>query len=563
MVMDMLTIYLHYEDENQEAHILQRSMMRRHVSHYNFILMIEEVGFDTIDFLYYAKKDPQGNAYFVQIEDQSAVIKMLSDPEIEKTAHLYVSKEKTTNNIAPSDHPNESVLLQDGGVSSELAKQLTARTSHKQLRRSKRLNVIQITDQHNDEDEDFNNGEQYIAPGAESQALEDEDDRVHKQLCTEVVKRKRTSLPIVWNMPPRQRIVVKCNEESQPIGEEGAILGKFLGTIARIGGLCPLNINDWRDLKKNRRDETILQCVQKKFVYPKSCEKWILKSIGRDWRKFKSSLKKAIFNPAIEKNPDIRRKALYKLCPDDVDKDQWRGLVKFWNSKKGKRQADPEKKRPHRSTVYLATHKKKDNVNNTEKNNRLARLEEIIAERPELAQSANGRVAWEGDALQEVLGKEKNGQVHGMGLLPTPKQVYGRTPRYLKNINMTTTDGSPCDGEDDVRKEIAKMKEHIKRLEDRNNREGYGNIGLEEENLQSNNNVVSRLPILPGKRKVIVTIEQPDESSARLNQQGTISKRPQSAPSKRRRTSSLKDGSRVVLKTSTYPNKRNIAYATI
>uniref|UniRef100_A0ACD5TIH8 Uncharacterized protein n=1 Tax=Avena sativa TaxID=4498 RepID=A0ACD5TIH8_AVESA len=473
---------------------------------------------------------------------------MLSDPEIEKTAHLYVSKEKTTNDIAPSDHRNESVLLQDGGVSSELAEQLTVRSSHKQLRRSKRLNMIQITDQHNDEDEDFNNGEQYIAPGAESQALEDEDDRVYKQLCTKVVKRKRTSLPIVWNMPPRQRIVVKCNEESQPIGEEGAILGKFLGTIARIGGLCPLNINDWRDLKKNRREETILQCVQ--------------------------------------------------------------------------RQADPEKKLPHRSTVYLATHKKKDNANDIEKNNRLARLEEIIAQRPELAQSENGRVAWEGDALQEVLGEEKNAQVHGMGLLPTPKQVYGRTPRYLKNINMTTTDGSPCDGEDDVRKEIAKMKEHIKRLEDRNNREGYGNIGLEEENLQSNNNVVSRSPILPGKRKrvqcdgpvearssmqhdtfednnlslsrekdgehdnvnqlliqqksssalgpvidsvpeVTVTTEQLDESSTRLNRQGTRSKRPQSAPSKRRRTFSLKDGSRVVLKTSTYPNKRNIAYATI
>ena len=71
-------------------------------------------------------------------------------------------------------------------------------------------------------------------------------------------------------------------------------------------------------------------------MYPRSCEKWILKSIGRDWRKFKSSLKKDIYKPAIEKNPDIKRKALYKLCPDDVDKDQWRGLVKFWNSKKGK-----------------------------------------------------------------------------------------------------------------------------------------------------------------------------------------------------------------------------------
>ena len=71
-------------------------------------------------------------------------------------------------------------------------------------------------------------------------------------------------------------------------------------------------------------------------MYPRSCEKWILKSIARDRRKFKSSLKKAIFDPVIKKNPDIKRKALYNLCPDDVDKDQWRGLVKFWNSKKGK-----------------------------------------------------------------------------------------------------------------------------------------------------------------------------------------------------------------------------------
>lgn len=75
-------------------------------------------------------------------------------------------------------------------------------------------------------------------------------------------KRRRTALPIVWNMPEGQRIVVKCNEESQAIGDEGAILGKFLGTIARNGGYCPLDIMDWREVKKNGGDETILQCVQ-------------------------------------------------------------------------------------------------------------------------------------------------------------------------------------------------------------------------------------------------------------------------------------------------------------
>lgn len=522
-------------------------MMRRYVSYYDIILMTEEVGFHAIDFLYYEKKDPQGNAYLVHIDDQNVVIKMLSDPEIEKTVHLYVSKEKASNDIAPpnnqnyiapSNHANERDLLQDGGVSDEGADQLILRRPQRQLRRSKRLNVIQITDQRDEEDGDFNHGEQYFAPGDDSQELEDQDDQVDNQVHTELVKRKRTSLPIVWNMPKGQRIVVKCNEESQPIGEEGAILGKFLGTIARNGGFCPLNINDWRDLKKNSREKTILQCVQTKFVYPRSCEKWILKSIGRDWRKFKCSLKKAFFNPTIEKNPDIKRKALYKLCPDDVDKEQWRGLIKFWKSKKGKalteknvisrslvknshnagtksyarwgediRQADPEKKRPHRSTVWLATHKKKDDATNKEKNERLARLEDIILQRPELAKSVNGRVAWEGDALQEVLGAEKTGQVHGMGLLPTPKHAYGRTPQYLKNINMTTTDGSSHEGEGDVWDEIAKLKDHIRRqdqiIEDRNKKEGYVNLGIEEENLQPNNNDISRLTVLHGKTKVM------------------------------------------------------------
>ena len=48
------------------------------------------------------------------------------------------------------------------------------------LRRSKRLNVIQVTNQCDDEDGDCNNGEQ-CAPGHESQALDNEEGQVHNQ----------------------------------------------------------------------------------------------------------------------------------------------------------------------------------------------------------------------------------------------------------------------------------------------------------------------------------------------------------------------------------------------
>jgi hypothetical protein len=47
----------------------------------------------------------------------------------------------------------------------------------------------------------------------------------------------------------------------QPIGKEGGLLGQFFGTIARNGGYCPVDIKDWRKVKKDSGD-TILQDIQ-------------------------------------------------------------------------------------------------------------------------------------------------------------------------------------------------------------------------------------------------------------------------------------------------------------
>lgn len=82
-----------------------------------------------------------------------------------------------------------------------------------------------------------------------------------------VTKRGRTGtvLTHVWNLPEGKRIVVKCNQLGQPIGKEGGLLGKFLGTIARNGGYCPLHVNDWRKVK-NDNAATILQCIQVRYI---------------------------------------------------------------------------------------------------------------------------------------------------------------------------------------------------------------------------------------------------------------------------------------------------------
>jgi hypothetical protein len=93
-------------------------------------------------------------------------------------------------------------------------------------------------------------------------------------------------------------------------------------------------------------------------------------------------------------------------------------------------------------------------------------LESLLNAQPELAQNSEEGVAWEGDALHQVLGEEKAGQVHGMGLLPVPKQVYGRRTHHFKDINIVSLDGSSSDVETHMLEEIRQLKEHS-RMQDK------------------------------------------------------------------------------------------------
>uniref|UniRef100_A0ACD5ZX03 Uncharacterized protein n=1 Tax=Avena sativa TaxID=4498 RepID=A0ACD5ZX03_AVESA len=342
MAMEIWNFNLYYKDENQQHKVLEASLDRTDVSFYDLIKMIEGVGFKAIDFLYYRKKYPRGRGHLVHIDNDSHVRKMISEYNNEKRVQLYVYKERVNIDVAPSDTQREDDVpitsLEEEDVILEEV-QTRARKSQRMVRRSKRLNVVQSCAQYAYEDNgngDCDNNEHYVPshePMHETQELEDNEDHVYHQDDHNnmpvagdgnvVDKRGTTSLPAVWNMPDGARIVVKCNDLGQPIGAEGGVLGKFLGTIARLGGYCPLDKKDWRNVSKDGGADTILLCVQSKFLYPAKCDKWILKTIGRDWRRFKADLKKDFFNAKK------KRKALYKLCSEYVDNDQWRELVKY------------------------------------------------------------------------------------------------------------------------------------------------------------------------------------------------------------------------------------------
>ncbi|CAD6219593.1 unnamed protein product [Miscanthus lutarioriparius] len=247
-----------------------------------------------------------------------------------------------------------------------------------------------------------------------------------------------------------------------------------------------------------------------KFVYPHSCEKWILKSIGRDWRKYKATLKKSLFNPKKKKS------VLNERCPDDIDEDQWKTLVKYWKSSEGQTLSEKNK---------ISCQMKK--TTHTSDTKSYARWSEDMTQ-PELAQNSEEGVAWEGDALHRVLGEEKVGQVHGMGLVPVPKQVYGRRTHYFKDINIVSLDGSSSDVETHMLEEIRQLKEHS-RMQDKvieelkNNQRHHENQEATMENCARSDHNNSQNQAVFSKRKRVHCVA-PNQNDGFLEHRDELNK---------------------------------------
>ncbi|XP_059302824.1 uncharacterized protein LOC132054881 isoform X2 [Lycium ferocissimum] len=89
-----------------------------------------------------------------------------------------------------------------------------------------------------------------------------------------------------------ERKLIVLNELHQPIGPTEAIvkeLGSFLGTLARNGTFCPLNVFKWKKLKTH---DDMWNYTMEKYDIPKVAKEWALRTIQLAWRKYKNGLKK-------------------------------------------------------------------------------------------------------------------------------------------------------------------------------------------------------------------------------------------------------------------------------
>jgi len=84
-------------------------------------------------------------------------------------------------------------------------------------------------------------------------------------------------------------------------------------------------------------------------------------------------------------------------------------------------------------------------------------------QQPGLAETSQGKVAWKGDALSKILGEEKPGHVHGLGLVPNPNQVFNAsTSKRLKNVNLTSLDETSSEDVVSLRLELEKLGQHVR-----------------------------------------------------------------------------------------------------
>uniref|UniRef100_M8CXG3 Uncharacterized protein n=1 Tax=Aegilops tauschii TaxID=37682 RepID=M8CXG3_AEGTA len=133
----------------------------------------------------------------------------------------------------------------------------------------------------------------------------------------------------VWTLPKGVRIPVSLNTSGEPVGKAAGTLSNFLCAIARDGVLAPLTYHDWRRVPEKNKN-IIWHIVKLKFDIAPVGELWIMKSLGKRWRSWKSFLKLQHYD-----THETEEERLADRNPR-VLKEQWQFLVAYWSTEKAK-----------------------------------------------------------------------------------------------------------------------------------------------------------------------------------------------------------------------------------
>ncbi|XP_071931282.1 uncharacterized protein [Coffea arabica] len=272
------------------------------------------------------------------------------------------------------------------------------------------------------------------------------------------------------------RISVTTNELGQPVGPEASKLVSFLGTLARNGNLAPLTYVDWRAVPEESK-ENMWEEVQKKFEIDPNSKSWVIKSLGKKWKDWKSKLKTAHY---ITHATDEERLA---DRDERVLPEQWAYLVSHWSSEEAEKRSATNRanraqqkfghvtgtksfarireeqrvkrsdgKAPSRAELFILTRTRKDGKPVNEASSAvITQLREIGSQRQNAFQNNNAG----GDVFSQVVGRDRHGRVRCLGLGPSPSDFVGQKPTQAEAMKMVT----------EANDEVRQMKERLVAME--------------------------------------------------------------------------------------------------
>ncbi|XP_073129145.1 uncharacterized protein [Henckelia pumila] len=146
-----------------------------------------------------------------------------------------------------------------------------------------------------------------------------------------------TFMKEIWGRPSTlPRIKIRCDDMGRPIGSRRNKFTDFLGTLARNGKYCPIDVEGWHkmplDIKKK-----MLDVIKEKYDLPPGTESWTLNSIAKKWRNWKSELKKKYYDP------ELPIQVLLQKRDQRAFAEQYVKLVAHWNTEKSKERSEKNK----------------------------------------------------------------------------------------------------------------------------------------------------------------------------------------------------------------------------
>ncbi|KAG5544088.1 hypothetical protein RHGRI_016736 [Rhododendron griersonianum] len=265
-------------------------------------------------------------------------------------------------------------------------------------------------------------------------------------------KRGITRLSDIWNLPPGKKVVVDFNATCLPVGEEGGVFNRFIGTVARKPHLCPINCKSWHFVP-NHYKEDCWSIIESKFFIPDNERDLIkhntLKSLGEKLRAWRCSLKAKYYDESKTAAQVVA------TAPATVNQEQYADLVSYWYSTDGQvlsianKSRRKEKNNPHtagsktyaqhayelekreevgvsRTMLYEPTHTKKDGktpVSDKAAEN-MRKMKDLMASQPSTPEeNTKGKINWsKNDIYSQVMDeKEHGGRFRGLGFGHTSK----------------------------------------------------------------------------------------------------------------------------------------------